>query len=42
MPGTYQTVTFVAEHPGTYLYYCNVLCSHRHGAMIGRLVVEPE
>jgi len=41
VPGTYQTVSFVAERPGTYLYYCNVLCSHRHGAMIGRLVVEP-
>ncbi len=41
VPGTYQTVSFVAERPGTYLYYCNVLCSHRHGAMIGKLVVEP-
>ncbi len=41
VPGTYQTVSFVADRPGTYLDYCNVLCSHRHGAMIGRLVVEP-
>jgi cytochrome c oxidase subunit 2 len=41
VPGTYQEVTFVAERTGTYLYYCNVLCSHRHGAMIGTLVVEP-
>ena len=41
VPGTYQAVSFVADRPGTYLYYCNVLCSHRHGAMIGTLVVEP-
>jgi len=41
VPGTYQTVTFRAERPGVYRYYCNVPCSHRHGAMIGRLVVEP-
>ena len=40
VPGTYQTVRFVADRPGTYLYYCNILCSHRHGSMIGRLVVE--
>lgn len=41
VPGTYQTLRFVADRPGTFLYYCNVLCSHRHGAMIGRIVVEP-
>ncbi len=41
VPGTYQMVTFRADRPGVYTYYCNVLCSHRHGAMIGRLVVEP-
>ena len=41
VPGTYQTVTFRPDRPGTYTYYCNVLCSHRHGAMIGHLVVDP-
>ena len=40
-PGTYQTVTFRADRPGIYTYYCNVLCSHRHGAMVGKLVVDP-
>ena len=40
-PGTYQTITFRADRPGVYTYYCNVLCSHRHGAMIGKLVVDP-
>jgi len=39
--GTYQTLRFRVERPGVYTYYCNVLCSHRHGAMIGKLVVEP-
>ncbi len=40
VPGAYQTVSFRAERAGVYTYYCNVLCSHRHGAMIGKLVVE--
>jgi cytochrome c oxidase subunit 2 len=40
-PGAYVTVEFTPDRPGTYVYYCNVLCGHRHGAMIGRLVVEP-
>ena len=40
VPGTYQTVTFRADRPGVYTYYCNVLCSHRHGAMIGKLIVD--
>jgi cytochrome c oxidase subunit II len=41
VPGTYQEVTFVAERTGTYRYYCYVFCNHRHGAMVGTLVVEP-
>ncbi len=40
-PGGYRTVSFVADRPGTFTYYCNILCSHRHGAMVGRLVVDP-
>ncbi|HEX8958391.1 MAG TPA: cupredoxin domain-containing protein [Solirubrobacterales bacterium] len=38
--GAYQTVRFRADRPGVYTYYCYVLCSHRHGAMIGKLIVE--
>lgn len=41
LAGTYQIVRFRADRSGVYTYYCNVLCSHRHGAMIGKLVVEP-
>ncbi len=38
--GAYQTIRFRADKPGVYTYYCYVLCSHRHGAMIGKLIVE--
>jgi heme/copper-type cytochrome/quinol oxidase subunit 2 len=38
--GAYQTIRFRADRPGVYTYYCYVLCSHRHGAMIGKLIVE--
>ncbi len=38
--GAYQTIRFRVDKPGVYAYYCYVLCSHRHGAMIGKLVVE--
>lgn len=39
-PGEFTTVEFVADRPGTFKFYCNVLCSPRHGAMFGQLVVE--
>ena len=39
-PGKFETVEFTAPKSGVYLYYCNALCGHRHGAMIGRLIVE--
>jgi len=39
-PGEFTTVEFVPDRPGTFTFYCNILCSTRHGAMNGRLVVE--
>ncbi len=39
-PGKFKTVEFVADRPGTFKFYCNNLCSHEHGAMIGYLIVE--
>jgi len=39
-PGEFTTVEFLADRPEIFKFYCNVLCSPRHGAMIGRLVVE--
>lgn len=39
-PGEFTTVEFVPDRPGTYKFYCNVLCSRRHGAMVGEIVVE--
>lgn len=39
-PGKYKTVEFVADKVGTFTFYCNVLCSKRHGAMNGTLIVE--
>ncbi|MDP2949898.1 MAG: cupredoxin domain-containing protein [Chloroflexota bacterium] len=40
-PGKYKTVEFVADKVGAFTFYCNVLCSKRHGAMNGTLIVEP-
>lgn len=40
LPGEFKTVEFVAKRAGTFTFYCNVLCSPRHGAMNGRLVIE--
>ncbi len=39
-PGEFTTVEFVADRAGTFTFYCNILCSPRHGAMVGQLVVE--
>jgi heme/copper-type cytochrome/quinol oxidase subunit 2 len=40
-PGKYKTVEFVASEAGTFTFYCNIMCSHEHGAMHGTLVVLP-
>ena len=39
-PGEFVTVEFVPDKSGTFKFYCNILCSPRHGSMTGRLVVE--
>jgi nitrous-oxide reductase len=38
-PGEFTTVEFVADKAGTFTFYCNILCSRRHGSMNGRLIV---
>ncbi len=40
LPGEFKTIEFVAKRAGTFIFYCNVLCSPRHGAMNGRLIIE--
>jgi cytochrome c oxidase subunit 2 len=39
-PGQFKLVEFTANTKGTFTFYCNNLCSHEHGAMVGKLVVE--
>lgn len=38
-PGRSDTLTFVADRPGSYRFRCNVTCGALHPFMIGRLTV---
>ncbi len=40
-PGETKTVTFVADKPGVFPYYCTNFCSALHQEMQGHLVVNP-
>ena len=40
-PGESQTVSFVADAPGVFPYYCTEFCSALHLEMVGYLLVEP-
>lgn len=40
-PGETQTVTFVADQPGVYPFYCTEFCSALHLEMAGYLIVQP-
>ncbi len=34
-----QVIEFVAERPGTYVFYCNVPCGSGHSNMKGKIIV---
>jgi nitrous-oxide reductase len=40
-PGEYTQITFVADKPGTYPYYCTEFCSALHLEMAGYLMIKP-
>jgi nitrous-oxide reductase len=40
-PGETKTVTFKADKPGVFPYYCTNFCSALHQEMQGYLIVKP-
>jgi nitrous-oxide reductase len=40
-PGEFEEFTFVADHAGTYPYYCTEFCSALHLEMMGYLQIKP-
>ncbi len=41
-PGKHENVTFVADTPGVYPFYCTEFCSALHLEMVGYLLVKPK
>lgn len=41
-PGKTETVTFTADQPGTYPFYCTEFCSALHLEMMGYFLVKPK
>ena len=41
-PGKHSDVTFVADRPGVFPFYCTEFCSALHLEMAGYLIVEPK
>ncbi len=39
-PGKFKMVEFTADQRGEFKFYCNVVCSHQHGGMTGKIIVE--
>lgn len=39
-PGKFKVVEITPQRAGTFKFYCNILCSHEHGGMIGNIIVE--
>ncbi|RMF59655.1 MAG: hypothetical protein D6748_05920, partial [Calditrichaeota bacterium] len=40
-PGETQTISFVADKPGVYPFYCTEFCSALHLEMAGYFMIQP-